>query len=349
MIEGKEIKIGLSEDPVVGALAVGSKTTDNYAYRSPGHLSKQPGDLQDRLQLTGTRPSRGGRTQNLDVMVNAYAEAARAPNTARAYQSDLADFARWGGLVPATADEVSRYLAERAQILTPSTLRRRMAALAMAHRELGAPDPASADLVRRVMRGIARIHGRRARQVQPLTPSLLTEVVEGIGAAQRDVRDRALILVGYFGALRRSELVALDWEACRGSLSGQVVLLVRRSKTDQEAKGREVILEPTRDAICPVAALQRLCDLQQHPVGPIFRNGQDRLSDQTVARVVKRRLARVGVDCAEFSGHSMRAGYITNRALQGMNGGLIARQSGHQSQQQLATYVRVPSVLTRLR
>lgn len=322
------------------------QTTDNYAYRSPLDAVGQA-PFTGSVQLTGTTRSVNTAGGGPDPVL-AYAAASQSANTIRAYQTDVTDYLEWGGSMPASSQELVRYLADRAQHLVPATLRRRLAGLTDFHRQLGRPDPAATDLVHRVMRGIARVHGRRARQVHPLTPELLAEVVASLGSGVRAVRDRALLLVGYFGALRRSELVAIDWEACRGGPSGEVVVLVRRSKTDPAGVGREVVLIPTHDLICPVNAIQTLHTVTPSTTGAVFRSGRKRLSDQTVARVIKRRLKAVGIDSTDFSGHSMRAGYITTRAVQGMNGALIARQSGHRSQDQLATYIRVPPIPRRL-
>ena len=143
-------------------------------------------------------------------LVSRYLDAARAPNTRRAYEFDLEDFRAWGGHLPSSPDELSRYLADRAGSLRPSSLRRRLAALASLLHDRGYPDPTKATLVRRVMQGIERTHGIKTEQVAPLVIGELAATIASMGTSPRDLRDKAILLVGFFGALRRSEIVALD-------------------------------------------------------------------------------------------------------------------------------------------
>jgi integrase len=173
-----------------------------------------------------------------------YIGAARAPATHRAYATDIAAFLAWGGAVPATPQVVAGYLAG-SEDLAVSTLRRRLAAIADAHQTGGYPDPTKHPLVRKVFRGIRRVRGAEVLAPDPLDASMLSAM---IGAMPEDLagkRDRALLLVGFFCALRRSELVSLCVTDVHTSADGWTVN-IRRSKTDQNAAGQRVSLPSRR-------------------------------------------------------------------------------------------------------
>ena len=294
------------------------------------------GLLSDNLPLSDT----------VDPAVAEYLLAARAPNTHRAYACDLADFAVWGGHIPSTPDEIARYIAQRACALRPSTLRRRLAALASIHRDRGVPDPTKATLVRRVVQGIERKHGTAVHQVAPLLIGDLTRIVATMGTSPTELRDKALLLVGFFGALRRSEIVALDVGSLAIAANG-LALNIARSKTDQSALGRTVILRQRNDGLCPVRAVSEWLSAARISAGAVFRHidastqcAGGRLSDRAVARMIKRYARRLGIDAARYSGHSLRAGFVTSAGIAGFNSSMIARHTGHRTQQSLAAYAR---------
>lgn len=163
--------------------------------------------------------------------VQRYLDACWAEATKRAYAADVRDFLAWGGEVPATPDIVAAYLAERAARLAPATLARRLAGIRAAHVAAGFRDPTRDPLVGRVLKGIRRVHGVAQRRARPLDPRML-----GLGWDQyadlRGKRDRALVLLGFYGAFRRSELVGLDVQDLVWSERGLSIRL-RKSKTDQ--------------------------------------------------------------------------------------------------------------------
>jgi len=270
-----------------------------------------------------------------------YLQAARAPNTRRAYHFDLSDFEAWGGELPSSPDQVARYLADSASHLRPASLRRRLAALASLHHDSGYPDPTKATLVRRVMQGIERTHGTKVNQVAPLVIGELAQVIAKLGPTRRDLRDRAILLMGFFGALRRSEIVALDIASLihRGS---DVELQLDRSKTDQTAHGRIVHLASRNDALCPVEGLKHWLAARGMAAGPLFCGTptQDHLSGRSIATIIKKRTRAAGLACRRYSGHSLRAGYATSAALSGLDVMLIARQTGHRTPSAVSAYVR---------
>jgi integrase len=314
------------------------------AERDPAMTEMLPGlpvlrPVSDNYPLSGNAPM-GLATG--DPLVDQYLLAARAANTRRAYAADLADFQKWGGTVPAGADQIARYIAWSAQNHRPSTLRRRLAALAVLHRDMGHADPTKHVVIQRLMQGIDRRHGIQVRRVAPLLLTDLIRIAGELGPPPVDRRDAALLLVGFFGALRRSELVQLRRADLK--LSGQgIEITIRRSKTDQLSRGRTIKLPSRPDAACPRAALEAW--LQIAPAHTYIYGGmpEHHLDPRTVARIVKRRVAQIGLDPVQYSGHSLRAGFATSAALAGWNMALIASQTGHRSQQVLAQYVRTDS------
>ena len=145
----------------------------------------------------------------LPEAVNGFIAAALADNTRRAYQGDLADFLHWGGTVPCTPETLAAYIADRAETLSPHTITRRVVGISRAHVSQSLADPAKNDLVRTVLRGVRRKNGTAQRQVAPLLKQDLLAILPHMRGT-KGVRDRALILLGFAAALRRSELVALD-------------------------------------------------------------------------------------------------------------------------------------------
>ncbi|WP_343685023.1 site-specific integrase, partial [Asticcacaulis sp.] len=205
-----------------------------------------------------------------------YQDAADAPATLRAYASDVANFEAWckrSGLTafPATPEVVGAYLAAAGEGYAMQTLRRRVAAIARASGVTGHPLDTKHPAIRETLRGIGRTHGSRGRKAAALTTVELMALSRACDASLTGDRDRALLLVAFAGALRRSELVALDAEKLTWFEDG-VKLLLEKSKTDKEGKGAEVtIVHGRNDATCPVRALRLWLDKAEIRSGPIFR------------------------------------------------------------------------------
>jgi integrase len=276
-------------------------------------------------------------------LVSRYLLAARAQNTRKAYSADLRDFEAWGGSIPSRPDEIACYIAARAQTLSPSTLRRRLAGLATLHHDKGAPDPTKDPLVCRVMRGIERTHGHPPRQARPLCLSDLARIMSTIDDTPRGRRDRAILLAGFFGGLRRSELVGLDLSDLSFSDLG-ACLAIQRSKTDQTGMGRTVLLPRRPDALCPVSALLAWEAVRGEQPGKLFFRMDQAcimtLHPGTVSEIVRSRAFAAGLKATSISSHSLRAGLVTSAMTAGRDGALIARQTGHRSQQSLSIYAR---------
>jgi integrase len=281
------------------------------------------------------------------------ARASLSPATRRAYQAAWDAFASWCSqnaldALPAAPETLSLYLAFLAPQKGVRTIGKALAAIALAHRSAGFDSPTEAPLVRRVARGLRRTHGKPAAAKDPVRVDDLFAMIHTLDLEDiLDVRDRALLLLGWAGAFRRSELVALDVADLREVPEGLVVTL-RRSKTDQEGEGRKVgIPRARRPQLCPVAALKTWRADSGITEGPLFRaidrwgNVQDqRLSDRAVALIVQRAAKRAGLDPSNRAGHSLRAGFCTEAARAGVPERAIMSQTGHKSSTTLRGYIR---------
>jgi integrase len=272
--------------------------------------------------------------------------ASLAANTRRAYQADVRAFEEWGGLIPADPTTIASYLAAQAGILSPATLGRRLVGISKAHETRGLPNPTKTEIVRATMRGLRRQHGTAQRQARPRIRDDLILTLSRMGDGLKDVRDRAMLLIGFAGAFRRSELVGLDCADVERVTEGLVVHL-RNSKTDQEAAGRKVAIPLGKTKWCPVAALDRWLGISGITEGPIFRAvdrqgnvAHRRLSGDAVSVIVKERVAAAGYDHILYSGHSLRAGLATSAAIARVPTWKIRAQTGHRSDAMLARYIR---------
>jgi integrase len=273
-------------------------------------------------------------------------------NSKRAYAADLAHFLASGRDIPSRPEAVAAYLAEIADTDAVATIRRRLVAIAKAHRASGHDDPCRAEIVKATMRGIRRINGVAQREAQALLRDDLFLVLERMGDRPIDIRDKALLLIGFAAAFRRSELVGLDCDDVEHVRQG-IVLHLRRSKTDQDGQGRKIAVPHGRTRWCPVRHLTAWLVHAQIGEGPIFRSinrhghiSPNRLSGEAVATITKRRVEAAGFDPAPFSGHSLRAGFATSAVMAGASTFKIRAQTGHKSDAMLGRYVRDGSLFT---
>jgi integrase len=281
-----------------------------------------------------------------DPKILEFIVAATAPNTRRAYQSDVRHFIASGGRIPATYEQVARYLADHAAVLSMATLTRRLVAIRSAHLRRGLADPTKTELVRLTFRGIRRTYSQPQRRVAALSTNSLRAIVASLGDSTRDIRDLAILLLGFGGAFRRSELVALDYNNLRIVDTGAVIVL-RRTKTDQTNQGRTVLIPRASGLVCPIATLERWLTLSRIIEGAVFRRvskggkvQQSRISASAVARIVKERVLAIGGDPNRYSGHSLRAGFTTEAAKVGVPKWRIKAQTGHLSDSTFERYIR---------
>jgi site-specific recombinase XerD len=274
----------------------------------------------------------------------------KAKATRRAYRSDFAVFEAWcagRGVIalPATAESVAAFLAcEVDRGIQCSTIGRRVAAIRYAHKLAAHPVPTDDERVKATVRGIRRTIGTTARKKAPATAERVIAMAVGTGSGLKGLRDRALLLLGFAGAFRRSELVALDCEDIEECETG-LRITIRRGKTDQEGHGATIGIVPGSVA-CPMTAVRAWRDAAGIATGPLFRSIRKggkvgaRLTDQSVADIVKKHAARVGLDPALFAGHSLRAGFLTSAAKRGASIFKMMDVSRHRSVDTLRGYVR---------
>lgn len=309
-----------------------------------------------KVDVTGGRVASAMLPATVMAETRAYLEAAVAVNTRRAHRSHWADFLAWCdahgcSALPAAPETVAVYLTIQTKSRRVGTLEHRLATIAKAHHAVGLPNPVASELIRLQMRGIRRTHGVAPMQKTPTLVADLRAMVATLPESLRGARDRAILLVGFAGAFRRAELVALDVKDLVFSPEG-VTITVRRSKTDQERVGMQKAIHNGRTlATCPVTALHTWLDRAGISEGPIFRPinrhghlGATRLSDKAVALIVKRTAAAAGLDPTQYAGHSLRAGLVTQAAANGEEERNIMRQTGHKSLLMVRRYIRAGSL-----
>jgi integrase len=294
-----------------------------------------------------------GAVQPLPSQVREFIRASKAENTLRGYRSDWRHFCAWcesrGGLcpLPAAADAVAAYIAECAGRLKPGSIQRRLNAIAEAHKAAGLDSPTHTGIVRNTLKGIRRTLGTAPAQKAPALTDDIRALVAATDEGLIGARDRALILLGFAGAFRRSELVGLELEDCAFGKDGLTVTL-RRSKTDQTGEGRRIgIPYGSNPETCPVRTVQAWLEVAGATGGPLFRSinrhgrlQSGRLSGIDVARITKKLAARAGLDPAKYAGHSLRAGHATTAAIAGASERSIMKQTGHKSVQMVRRYIR---------
>jgi integrase len=290
--------------------------------------------------------------QHTGATVRHYVEQALSANTKKAYQNDLAHFMAWGGSVPALPETVASYLAGHAETLSIATLQRRLVSIGKAHTVQGLPNPAQVELVRFTLRGIRRAHGKPQAQVSPILKEDLIVMLSHVPDTAKGARDRALLMLGFCAALRRSELAAVQVEDLEFTAQG-IILTLPRSKTDQTGQGRRIGIPKGRGRICPVGSVGFLVKQLSAESGPLFRSiakggviGAGQLSDRAIADIIKHYANKAGLNPEKYSGHSLRSGLATSAAQHGISSWKIRAQTGHKSDAMLARYVRDGSLFT---
>jgi site-specific recombinase XerD len=302
--------------------------------------------------VIGPVTGKGADIVPLPAQVREFIRASKAENTLRGYQSDWRAFCAWceehGQCpLPAIPETVAGYIAECAGHLKTGSIQRRLNAISEAHKAAGLDSPTHTAIVRNTMKGIRRTLGTAPVQKTAALTDDIRAMVDATDAGIIGTRDRAVVLLGFAGAFRRSELVALDVEDCAFGKDGLTVTL-RRSKTDQQGEGRKIgIPYGSNPETCPVRTMQAWMERAGVNAGPVFRSinrhGQvqaGRLSSIDVARIVKKLVERAGLDAAKYAGHSLRAGHATSAAIAGASERSIMNQTGHKSVQMVRRYIR---------
>jgi site-specific recombinase XerD len=281
----------------------------------------------------------------------AYAAEEKSAATRRAYRSDWRHFQSWcGGAkaapLPAEPATVAAYLAQLADSgLKASTIGRKLAAIAYAHKLKGHNTPTASEAVHAVIRGIRRRLGVAPAQKAPATARAIAAMLEHVPDTMIGRRDRAILLIGFAAALRRSELAALDLVDVEQHPDG-LLLHIGKSKTDQEGAGAQIPI-PRGRRLKPVEALEAWLAASKITEGPVFvsigkggRVKRDRLSSSAIAEIVKRYAAAAGFDPKQFAGHSLRAGFVTSALEDGADMFKVMDVTRHRRVETLKGYDR---------
>lgn len=285
----------------------------------------------------------------------AYRQDATAKSTLKAYTSDYAHFKRWceeSGFEAKqpTPEIVAAYLAGCGEGYTLSTLRRRVAAIRYFCDTRHTKLDTRARIVRETLRGIARNHGEPSRRAAALTLDEVRRLCDVCDDTLAGQRDRALFLVGFAGALRRSELVGLDTDDVEWTPAG-MILLLRRSKTDKEGRGAEISISAgAHEPTCPVRALKQWIKAAGIRSGPVFRKIHSsgcvlnrHMTPDAVRQILLRRAATAGLKGKRrqpISPHGLRAGFITTAYRNGVRDEEIMEHTRHRSYETMRRYIR---------
>ena len=285
---------------------------------------------------------------SIERVGDTYLVAATSDNTRKAYQSDINHFLKSGRALPTTPIYIESYLKECAKTLNPRTIKRRIIALRQYHVLLGLGDPTKASHVVKTMQGIARLHGAPRKQAAAIRLKDLDKMVQYLEAhpSAIHIRNRALILLGYFGAFRRSEIVSLSWDQVSFVADGIVIKLMR-SKTDQTGQGADCIIPFGDNHRCPVRALIDWRKTSSQLEGPIFRQisktgtiFKDSICSRQVNRIVKQvaRDAKI-LNADQVSAHSLRRGFATEAARLGASMPAIQKHGRWKSTKTVFEYI----------
>ncbi|WP_308367296.1 MULTISPECIES: site-specific integrase [unclassified Microbulbifer] len=288
--------------------------------------------------------------------VQKYLRAATSDNTRKAYRSAVRQFEKWGGRLPADSQVVVRYLLSRVKEVNPRTLDLHLTAIAQWHQYQGFANPVNDPLVQKTMEGIRRIHGtpkQKAKALRLQHIAAMTSHLRGLPETKKKLRDLALLLTGFFGAFRRSELVAIQVSDLVWEGEGLVIRLPK-SKTDQDGEGLTRALPFGDKQICPATALRRWLDGAAITEGSVFRsvNRWDQVRPKQLSPgAVNDLLKSLGTSCgfdfvASLSSHSFRRGLSTSAAREKVDFELIKKQGGWKSDATVWEYIEEGQRLT---
>jgi site-specific recombinase XerD len=284
-------------------------------------------------------------------------QSSKASNTVRAYKSDFNDFEIFcaqNGFksLPSEPKIVSMYLTHLStKDAKMSTLKRRLVTIGVIHRLKGYYlDTKHPAIIENIM-GIKRRKGSVQKSKKPILINYLKEIINVIDEQDKDeikkFRDRSIILIGFSGGFRRNEIVSLDCDDLDFVPEG-LKINIKRSKTDQFGEGFTKAL-PYFDSsqYCPVVSLKKFIEISKITAGPVFRRfvkgsklSENRLTDQTVALLIKEYLNLAGIDSKNYSGHSLRSGFATSAAESGVEERSIMAMTGHKSTEMVRRYIK---------
>tara|TARA_B100000989_G_scaffold89332_3_gene64627 strand:- start:760 stop:1677 length:918 start_codon:yes stop_codon:yes gene_type:complete len=265
-------------------------------------------------------------------------------NTTRAYQSDFKDFSLFcskNGFqsMPTLPKILSLYLTELSKTCKYSTLKRRLASIGMLHKIKGYYIDIKHPVIVENLMGIKRKNGSNQKGKKPLLISHLKLLINVIDKSSendiRKIRDKAILLIGFAGGFRRSELVNIEKDDIEFVDKG-VKIFVKRSKTDQSGEGMIKAIPYFNDTnFCPVIALKKWINISRNIEDKIFN-----ISDKSVALILKKYVNIAGLDSNKYSGHSLRSGFATSTAESGAEERNIMAMTGHKSSEMVRRYIK---------
>tara|TARA_A100001011_G_scaffold375866_1_gene437853 strand:+ start:46 stop:963 length:918 start_codon:yes stop_codon:yes gene_type:complete len=265
-------------------------------------------------------------------------------NTLRAYQSDYNDFSIFcskNGFqsMPTQPKILALYLTELSTKSKFSTLKRRLASISILHKMRGHYIDTKHPIIMENLMGIKRAKGTHQKGKKPILISDLKLLINAIDESQekhiRKIRDKALILIGFSGGFRRSELVNIEIQDIEFVTEG-VKIFVKRSKTDQSGEGmRKAIPYFNNNQFCPVIALKKWIDAFEKNQNKIFN-----ISDKNVALIIKKYASIAGLDSNKYAGHSLRSGFATSAAESGAEERNIMAMTGHKTTEMVRRYIK---------
>ncbi|ARU56848.1 phage integrase family protein [Oleiphilus messinensis] len=278
-----------------------------------------------------------------------YLQAATSENTRRTYRSAIRQFEKSGGRLPANRDTLMRYIVAQAPLLNPRTLDLHITAISRWHEYQGFEDPTRDPLLRKTLVGIRRTHGKPKQKAKPLSLQHLAILVTTLDVSENNLRkkrDKALLLTGYFGAFRRSEIVAIQFEDLFWEPEG-VIIRITQSKTDQYGEGILRALPYHNSPYCAATALKNWIDESGIQHGPIFRaiNRWSQLKGKALhAGAINTLLKELGAQAKfdfvpNLSSHSFRRGLSTAAAREELDFELIKKQGGWKTDDVVRGYI----------
>ena len=287
-------------------------------------------------------------------------KSSKSNNTLRAYKSDFKDFgafcAKHGfNSMPTEPKVVSLYLTHLATSSKISTLRRRLVSLGVVHKIKGHYLDTKHPVIIENLMGIKRKKGSIQIGKKPILINHLKQIINVIDEQKiekiKKLRNRSLILIGFGGGFRRTELISIDYEDLEFVEEGLKITL-RKSKTDQFGEGLvKGIPYFTNEKYCPVISLKNWINLSKIKTGPIFRRfakgsilTNNRLTDQSVVLIIKDCLKLAGIENQNFSGHSLRSGFATVAAESGADERSIMAMTGHKTTQMVRRYIKEANI-----
>ena len=287
-------------------------------------------------------------------------KSSKANNTLRAYKSDFRDFGAFcakHGLdsLPTQPKIVSLYLTNLSKNSKMSTLKRRLVSISMVHRLKGHYLDTKHPIIIENLMGIKRVKGSIQKGKKPILINHLKSIINVIDQQEineiKKSRDKTIVLVGFGGGFRRTELISIDHEDLEFVPEG-VKITLKRSKTDQFGEGMVKGLPYfSNELYCPVINLKKWLELSNIKSGPIFRRfvkgsvlTNNRLTDQTVVLIIKNYLNLAGIENKNYSGHSLRSGFATVAAESGADERSIMAMTGHKTTQMVRRYIREANI-----